>query len=290
MKQPGIYQIQSKIKPERIYIGSSMLINDRWKIHLIYLRRGDHHSPKLQNHYNKYGENDLVFSIIEPCMADWLLIREQYYIDNLKPWFNISPKAGSCKGIIRSKEFSQKLSQRMKGKKYMLGKTLSNDAKKRISIANKGRLLGKKQSAEHINMRVQKTKGLIRTPEVREKLSKALKGRIFSEETKKKISIQATDRYKKHLHPCIGKICSEETRQKISARNKGRTGGWNKGITRTEEEKRIQSEKMKGRYAGDKNPNYGRHLTFEQKAKMSEYVKQGLLKKKEREGQNLKIA
>jgi group I intron endonuclease len=65
MKIVGVYKIQSIIKPERIYIGSTVDMVNRWWTHLYYLRNGDHHSPKLQRHYNKYGEDDLVFEIIE---------------------------------------------------------------------------------------------------------------------------------------------------------------------------------------------------------------------------------
>ena len=60
----GIYKIESKIKPERIYIGSSVNIIARWKNHLYELRKNKHRNNKLQNHYNKYGESDLLFSIM----------------------------------------------------------------------------------------------------------------------------------------------------------------------------------------------------------------------------------
>jgi len=67
MKISGIYKIQSKIKPERIYIGSANNIGKRRTNHLHKLRYGIHHAIKLQNHYNKYGVNDLIFETIEEC-------------------------------------------------------------------------------------------------------------------------------------------------------------------------------------------------------------------------------
>ena len=67
MKISGIYQIQSIIKPERIYVGSGINIYQRWTQHKRELRQNKHHSIKLQRHYDKYGESDLVFIIIEPC-------------------------------------------------------------------------------------------------------------------------------------------------------------------------------------------------------------------------------
>lgn len=94
----GIYKIQSKAVPDRIYIGSSNNVKRRWDRHLDQLRRNNHHSSKLQYHYNKHGESDLVFSIIEPCLPGFLIIREQYYLDELTPYFNGSLIAGSTLG------------------------------------------------------------------------------------------------------------------------------------------------------------------------------------------------
>ena len=64
MKISGIYKIQSVIKPDRCYIGSGVCIKSRWNRHLCDLRHNRHWSKKLQNHYNKYGESDLQFSIL----------------------------------------------------------------------------------------------------------------------------------------------------------------------------------------------------------------------------------
>jgi group I intron endonuclease len=87
MKISGIYQIQSKAKPERIYIGSSIDIRNRWNIHLNFMLRNI--APDiLQAHYRKYGKDDFIFTILEPCPHESLLIREDYYIKTLKPYFN----------------------------------------------------------------------------------------------------------------------------------------------------------------------------------------------------------
>ncbi|TSA56914.1 hypothetical protein D4R42_02645 [bacterium] len=43
----GIYKIQSKVKPNRIYIGSSTNINKRKNTHFEQLRKNTHHSLKL---------------------------------------------------------------------------------------------------------------------------------------------------------------------------------------------------------------------------------------------------
>jgi group I intron endonuclease len=107
-KSAGIYSITSKVNGKR-YIGSASRICQRWRLHLFDLRSGKHHSQHLQNHYNKYGEDDLVFNVLEivervgldlPEFKKRLLSREQTYLDN---WncceFNCTPTAGSALGL-----------------------------------------------------------------------------------------------------------------------------------------------------------------------------------------------
>ena len=99
MKLSGIYKIQSIIKPERIYIGSAINIRNRWYHHKEYLRRNEHENSKLQNHYNKYGKEDLIYSVIVGCAKENLISYEQFYIDVLSPVFNCRLIAQSNLGI-----------------------------------------------------------------------------------------------------------------------------------------------------------------------------------------------
>ena len=103
-RQSGIYKIQSVIKPERIYIGSSVDITDRWQHHLQELKGNRHNNKKLQNHVNKYGESDLQFSILLGCEKDDLLKVEQYFLDSYKPYFNCCSIAGNTLGFRHSDE------------------------------------------------------------------------------------------------------------------------------------------------------------------------------------------
>lgn len=133
MKISGVYQIQSRIKPERIYIGSSNNIKCRWNLHLSELRRNKHSNGRLQNHYNKYGKNDLIFSILICCDEESLIITEQFYIDSHKTFFNLCKKAGSTKGRKRTLEQRKRMSEVMIGRNtWLMGRICSEETKKKL--------------------------------------------------------------------------------------------------------------------------------------------------------------
>ena len=113
----GIYQIQSKGKPDRVYIGSSISMAKRWNLHLEHLRKNVHNNQKLQHHYNKYGESDLCFSVVLRCRKKDTLILEQLYLNSYKPYFNILKISGSLLGHHWkwSEESKRKFSAKKKG-------------------------------------------------------------------------------------------------------------------------------------------------------------------------------
>jgi group I intron endonuclease len=100
VKVSGIYKIQSKTT-KKFYIGSSIFIGKRWQKHLSCLKSNTHVNYYLQNHVNKYGIEDLEFSIIDVMEnitkenRKDLLTKEQFYIDELKPKFNLQKIVGS---------------------------------------------------------------------------------------------------------------------------------------------------------------------------------------------------
>jgi len=135
----GIYQIQSKIRSGRKYIGSAINIKQRWCLHLSQLKRQKHHSIKLQRHFNKYGDADLQFSILVCCEKEDLIKHEQFFIDGHLPYFNICKTAGNMAGHIPwnkgtkgmfSKEAIEKMSKSRLGNKNSLGRTGWNKGKK----------------------------------------------------------------------------------------------------------------------------------------------------------------
>lgn len=189
-----IYKIQSIKCPDKCYIGSAVNYNKRRNIHLFHLKRGDHHSIILQRHFNKYGIEDLQFSILLGCDKEDLIKHEQYFIDSYNPYFNVCKKAGSVLGRKMSDETKQKIRLSNLGKKH---REFSDETKKRISEA------------------------LRRRPpiseETRNKLRIAQTGMKYSEETRRKMG----EKSKGNKH-CLGHKHTEETKLKISKSKKER--------------------------------------------------------------------
>ncbi len=189
----GIYCIQSKTKRNRIYIGSSKNVQRRIWRHRTELKCNRHYNQKLQRHVNKYGFDDLEFTIIERfdfISKDHLLGREQVYLDKYQPYFNVLKVAGSPEGKTMSQESRNKLS------KARTGMIFSEEHCKHISESKMGE--------KNPNF------GKERTPEHRLHLSVANTGKKkgpLSAETKKKLSIALMG----HVAWNKGKKQSEET-------------------------------------------------------------------------------
>lgn len=79
----GVYQIKNKIT-KRIYIGSTTVsFRKRFNNHLWYLRKNNHKNIYLQRSFNKHGENNFEFSILQVCKKEDCLKVEQEFIDKL---------------------------------------------------------------------------------------------------------------------------------------------------------------------------------------------------------------
>lgn len=94
----GIYCIENLVNHKK-YIGSSIDIYSRWKQHKTSLKGNKHHSKRLNNSWNYYGEDNFKFYIIEKCSKENLIVREQFYIDlyqsyNNNNGYNVQPIAG----------------------------------------------------------------------------------------------------------------------------------------------------------------------------------------------------
>jgi group I intron endonuclease len=96
----GIYSIKN-VKNNNCYFGSSKNIEKRWKTHLNKLKNNKHHNIHLQRAWNKYGENNFIFEIVEECDEKNLLQLEQKYID-FNPEYNIGMKSSGGDNITKN--------------------------------------------------------------------------------------------------------------------------------------------------------------------------------------------
>ena len=96
----GIYAIENTVNG-KMYIGSTVSFDRREREHFSALRNGKHHSPKLQNSYNKHGGEVFSFRPLLICRTEDLLFYEQLLIDRsdvARAGYNIAPTAtgGPC--------------------------------------------------------------------------------------------------------------------------------------------------------------------------------------------------
>lgn len=220
----GIYKIQSKTKTDRCYIGSALDIYIRWRIHKRDLVRQRHHAKKLQNHFNKYGIDDLFFSIVAICdkkelePIDKIIRPEQFFIWAYNPYFNSSPTAGSNIGVKMSVSARRKQSLAKKGK-YAgknhpnFGKPMPEDLKERLRLGN----IGRKQSDETRRKRSLSMQGKKMPPEFGMAISKRMMGNKHS------LGHRHSDKTKEILRQkSTGHVYSDDSRRKMSISHKGK--------------------------------------------------------------------
>lgn len=131
LKISGIYKITNIIN-NKFYIGSSVNIYYRLKRHYSDLKRGIHQNKYLLNSYIKYGEESFIVSIIEEISNDLLLEREQYWINILKPNYNIVLDVVRS---IPSIESNRKASETLK-RKYADGTLIINTTNTKMHPVN----------------------------------------------------------------------------------------------------------------------------------------------------------
>lgn len=89
----GIYRWNNLITGKS-YIGSSICLGKRFT----YFYCNKNIRPGIYNAILKYGHSNFSLDILEYCTKELVIKREQYYIDLLKPEYNICKYAGSCLG------------------------------------------------------------------------------------------------------------------------------------------------------------------------------------------------
>jgi len=158
-----VYKITNTVNG-KVYVGSAVDFNRRCSAHETDLRKNTHDNIHLQRAYIKYGEVFTITVLEKVAGTINLLDREQWYLDNTIRWgfdYNISKSSTSP----------------------MLGRSHTDEAKRRISLAGIGRVLTEetkaKIGASH--------KGKSLSIDHKEKLSRAKLGKSLTQAHKDKI-------------------------------------------------------------------------------------------------------
>lgn len=78
----GIYTITNLVN-NKLYVGLTTNFKERFYDHLNSLRRNCHANLHLQSSWNKYGEDNFCFEILEECETEFLYSKENYWCNML---------------------------------------------------------------------------------------------------------------------------------------------------------------------------------------------------------------
>lgn len=214
----GIYKIINKIN-QKYYLGSSKNIEKRWDRHISDLKNQRHHSILLQRSWNKYGEENFDFTIIEVIDENQILIREQELLEQETPY---NPKIGFNIGTQATG-----------------GDNLTHNPNKQQIIENISKAVKKRyenETSEQKLIRCENIKGS-KNPNYgnrwndtqRSKMSKRRQGSKASQQTRDKIGKNSKEQWQKpgfkqkriensmgSKNPFFGKKHTQETKNKSS--------------------------------------------------------------------------
>ena len=245
----GIYGIFNVIDG-RVYIGSTNNTVLRWASHRSDLRSNTHGNRLLQAAWNLHKEASFEFRVLERCPEDMLIVREDswmgYYrsldrvygynlVNAAQTVYTVDALSAISAGRTGIKtqpwsEESKKHMARVGEKNGRFGKPVSDETRRKISQANKGR-----RPTEEVRARMRGPRDL--NDEVRKRLSEAASGannpnygkhRQHTEETKRRISQTSKGRSHSAAH---GQHISEAFARKRALRLAGGAGASAKPIS-----------------------------------------------------------
>lgn len=175
LNKPGIYEILN-IKNNKRYIGQSIHVRTRLLKHRRILKKNEHQSKHLQNSWNKYGEENFVFNVIEYCEIEELDSKEDYYIlkynsNNREYGYNERIDNKTNRGLKWSEEQREKWMNSMKNNPWYKNHKIPQETLEKAWEASRNKIW---------------------TEEERKRHSEILKGTTVSDTSKMKLAQQGS--------------------------------------------------------------------------------------------------
>lgn len=262
-----IYKVTNLIN-NKIYIGKT--------VQTLSLRKNGHKSSAINHKDNsyfhkairKYGIENFKWEEIDYSESEAdLNEKEKYWIleySKICKTYNLTKGGEGVSGLRHSEDSKLKMSQNMKGRRpWNTGLKHSEESKLKMSNSRRGitfgednPFYGKKHTDESLKKMSKSRKGI---PNLK------LRGRIITEETRKKLS----DSHKGKTSPNKGKKIPNGSLAKMGEKNPMY------GFVYSEEKRKIMSERI----SGDKNYFFGKKHSEETKFKMRETKRLNKLKR-----------
>lgn len=139
----GIYKISNTIN-NKVYIGSTVNLYDRYHNHKSRVKRNAHENYYFQKDVCEYGLDSFVFEVIELCEKDNLKQLESRYMDEYKSYneqfgYNIMIKEDSTFSREKRVSTREKISKSLKEIGHLKGdkNPMKNEESRKKSIANR---------------------------------------------------------------------------------------------------------------------------------------------------------
>ena len=191
----GVYEIVNLVNGKR-YIGSAAYFGPRWSQHKRELRLNTHHTPHLQHSWNKYGESEFSFRVLEIVpepTRQRLIDCENKWFKELGYHYNVCPVAGSTLGVKHSATARRNMKNAWKGYWRSHPEAFARREAARMAALN--------------------------TPEVRVKLGSGKRGVPHTEEHKAHMREKMAGNTNGTANK--GRVISQESRQKMRAAKLG---------------------------------------------------------------------
>jgi len=239
----GIYKITNR-KNGRFYIGSAKNIEKRWKRHIFCLKKGIHENIFLQRSWDNDCEENFYIEVLEEVDdINLLLVKEQYFLDKLKPFppngYNIGLKSSGGDNLTNHPNRAKIIEKIKKSLKTTISNMTQDEKKVRWArFGEKNPNYGKRWNKDQKEAASRRMEIFMSKKENKEKTSKTIKKLWENEKYREKMTLLAKERTGNKNH-FFGRSHSEETKNFLSKTKK------EKFLSQTPQERYNESRQIR---------------------------------------------